>query len=281
LLSRRSPLPGAGDGKVDACEVSFLGNTGRGLSVYNEVLMTDLAASMPAPAEASRGLFARVIGVFVSPRATYADVAARPRWFGALALSTVVVAGGFFIFLSSDVGKQAVLDQQMQLIESFGVKLSDAQQAQMESRVDYARYTTAAGQVIGIPLVAVIIAGIMLGIFNALLGGDATFKQVFAIVAHSTLITALQQIFALPLDYVRETMSSPTSLGVFAPFLEENSFLARLLGAIDLFQIWGIVSLAIGLGVLYKRRTAPITTTMFIVYFVIVAAVAAIRSALS
>jgi hypothetical protein len=66
--------------------------------------MTDLAAPIPAPAEASKGLLARVIGVFVSPRATYADVAARPRWFGALALSTVVVAGGFFIFLSSEVG---------------------------------------------------------------------------------------------------------------------------------------------------------------------------------
>jgi hypothetical protein len=243
--------------------------------------MTDLAASIPAPAEALRGLLARVIGVFVSPRATYADVAARPRWFGALALSTVVVAGGFFIFLSSDVGKQAVLDQQTQLIESFGIKLNDQAYDRMEAGIDRARYTTSIGQLIGIPLVAVIIAGIMLGIFNALLGGDATFKQVFAIVAHSTLITALQQLFALPLDYVRETMSSPTSLGVFAPFLEENSFLARLLGAIDLFQIWGIVSLAIGLGVLYKRRTAPIATTMFIVYFVIVAAVAAIRSALS
>jgi hypothetical protein len=243
--------------------------------------MTDLAAPIPAPAEASKGLLARVIGVFVSPRATYADVAARPRWFGALALSTVVVAGGFFIFLSSEVGKQAVLDQQTQLIESFGIKLNDQAYDRMEAGIDRARYTTSIGQLIGIPLVAVIIAGIMLGIFNALLGGDATFKQVFAIVAHSTLITALQQIFALPLDYVRETMSSPTSLSVFAPFLEENSFLARLLGGIDLFQIWGIVSLAIGLGVLYKRRTAPIATTMFIVYFVIVAAVAAIRSALS
>jgi hypothetical protein len=243
--------------------------------------MTDLAAPIPASAEASKGLLARVIGVFVSPRATYADVAARPRWFGALALSAVVVAGGFFIFLSSEVGKQAVLDQQTQLIESFGIKLNDQAYDRMEAGIDRARYTTSIGQLIGIPLVAVIIAGIMLGIFNALLGGDATFRQVFAIVAHSTLITALQQIFALPLDYVRETMSSPTSLSVFAPFLEEDSFLARLLGAIDLFQIWGIVSLAIGLGVLYKRRTAPIATTMFIVYFIIVAAVAAIRSALS
>ena len=57
--------------------------------------------------------------------------------------------------------------------------------------------------------------------------------------------------------------------------------MARLLGSIDLFQIWATVSLAIGLGVLYKRRTAPIATSLFIVYFVIVAAVAAVRSALS
>jgi hypothetical protein len=80
---------------------------------------------------------------------------------------------------------------------------------------------------------------------------------------------------------MRETLSSPTTLAVFLPFIEENTFLGRLLGSIDLFQIWGTLSLAIGLGVLYKRRTAPIAWSLFLVYFVIVAAVAAIRSALS
>jgi hypothetical protein len=243
--------------------------------------MTDLATSIPAAAEAPKGLLARVVGVFVSPRATYAEVAARPRWLGALALSTVIVAGGFFIFLSTEVGQQAVIDQQAQFLESFGVKLNDAQQAQMESGAQYARYTTSIGQLVGIPLVAAVVAAILLGIFNALLGGDATFKQVFAVVSHAGFINALQVVFSLPLFYVRETMSSPTNLGVFAPFLEENTFMARLLGSIDLFQIWATLSLAIGLGVLYKRRTAPIATTMFIVYFVIVTVIAAVRSALS
>jgi hypothetical protein len=243
--------------------------------------MTELSTTASVRAEPSKGLLARVIGVFVSPRATYADVAARPRWFGVLALSTVIVAGGFFTLLSTEVGRQAVLDQQEQFLESFGVKMSDAQIEQMESRVEYARYTTAGSQLVGIPLVAAIVAGILLGIFNALLGGDASFKQVFSIVAHSGVISAVQAAFSLPLDYLRETLSSPTNLGIFAPFLEENTFAARLLGSIDLFQIWAIFSLAIGLGVLYKRRTTPIATTMFIVYFVIVTAVAAIRSALS
>jgi hypothetical protein len=103
-------------------------------------------------------------------------------------------------------------------------------------------------------------------VFNAALGGDATFKQVYAVVAHSGILIAVQQLFTLPLDYARETMSSPTNLAVFLPFLDEGSFFARLLGSIDLFRIWWIVNLAIGMAVLYKRRTAPIATTMLVLY---------------
>jgi hypothetical protein len=68
---------------------------------------------------------------------------------------------------------------------------------------------------------------------------------------------------------------------VFVPFLDEKSFLSRLLGTIDLFQIWWLVVLAIGLGVLYKRRTGPIATSLLTVYAVIILAIAAVRSALS
>ena len=43
----------------------------------------------------------------------------------------------------------------------------------------------------------------------------------------------------------------------------------------------GTLSIAIGLAVLYKRRTAPIAISLFVVLFVILAAVAGIRTALS
>ena len=235
-----------------------------------------------APADATpRGLFARIAGVFFSPRATFAEVAARPRWFGVLAFTSIVVAGGFFVLLSTDVGKTAVLDQQAQFLESFGVKLNDEAYERMAASVDQARFRTPVLQVIAIPVVLVAVSGLLLGIFNALLGGDARFKQVFAIMAHSSVITALQNVFSLPLDYARETLSSPTTLHVLMPFVDEGTFLGKLLGMIDLFQIWATITLAIGLGVLYKRRTTPIAIGLFIVYFVIVAAIAAVRSALS
>lgn len=249
--------------------------------------MTDTAPAIVPPAEPSRtapkgkGLLARVVGVFFSPRATFEDIAARPRVLGVLALGLFVVVIGLYLLLSTEVGQQAWLDQQVQQREAFGQTIPDAQYQGMERIAPYIGYIAAGLYLVFIPIVVVTLAGILLGVFNALLGGDATFKQVLAIVAHAGLITALQTIFALPLDYVRETLSSPTTLGVFVPFLEETNFLARLLGMIDLFQIWWLVVLAIGLGVLYKRRTGPIAVTLLSVYAVIILAIAAVRSALS
>jgi len=219
--------------------------------------------------------------VIISPRDTYANVAAHPRWFGVLAVIVLIGATGVFALMSTDVGKTAAIDQQVRMMESFGMKLTDAQYARLEQGMNRAPYTGAIGQAITLPLAAAIIAGILLGIFNALLGGDAKFKQVFAVVCHSGVVISLAQIFGLPLAYARESLSSATNLAVFLPFLDESSFAARFLGTIDLFQIWWIVSLSIGLGVLYRKRTAPIATTMLVVYAVIALVIAAIRTALS
>ena len=68
---------------------------------------------------------------------------------------------------------------------------------------------------------------------------------------------------------------------MFFPFLDENSFAARMLGSIDLFLIWWMVSLAIGLGVLYRRRTGPIATTLLVVYVTIGLIIAAVKTASS
>ena len=120
-----------------------------------------------------------------------------------------------------------------------------------------------------------------LAAFNAGLGGSATFRQVFAIVAHSGIVVAVSQLFNLPLAYARQTMAGAANLAVFAPFLDESSFAARLLGAIDLFLIWWTISLSIGLGVLYRRRTGPIATTLIVIYVAIGVVIAAVKTALS
>src|SRR5262245_26026360 len=108
--------------------------------------MTEIASATPPAEAAPKGLVSRIFGVFFSPRATYASVAARPRWFGVLMVTAAILAGGYGTLLSTEVGKQAALDQQTQLIESFGVKLNDQAYANMERGIERAKYTTPIGQ---------------------------------------------------------------------------------------------------------------------------------------
>jgi hypothetical protein len=50
--------------------------------------------------------------------------------------------------------------------------------------------------------------------------------------------------------------------------------MGKLAGTIDIFIIWWLVVLAIGLAVLYRRKTQPIATTLFGIYAVIAVGIA-------
>ncbi len=228
-----------------------------------------------------KSLLARASGVVVSPRATYADVVAHPRVLGALVTVVLIIAAANFWFLSTPIGKRALLDQQLTTIESFGVTVTDRMVTAMEDGMSRSAYFSVAGTIVFVPIVMAVIAGIAIAVFNAVLGGNATFKQVYAVVVHSGFIGVLQVLFVTPLNYAQESMSSATSLAAFLPMLDDTSFLGLLSGSIDFFRVWSIVSLSIGLAVLYRRRTGPIAWSLLAVYFVIVLVVAGVRAALS
>jgi hypothetical protein len=224
------------------------------------------------------GLAARVLNVFFAPREAYAAVAARPRAFGVMAVVLIVMIAAQVAFLSTDVGKNAALEQQLGAMRSFGLTITDQAVQQMERQMAYAPYTTAVSLLVFVPLLAAAVAGILLAIFTVVTGGGATFKEVFAIVAHSQLIGALQQVFSLPIMYMQREMTSPTKLAVFLPMLDDKGFAYYLLSAIDLFYIWSCINVAIGIAVLYKRRTGPIAAVLLGIYAVIAVIIAVVRS---
>ena len=216
----------------------------------------------------------------MSPRATYGAVAAQPRWLGAFLLVVLVCGLAATAFMATDVGQRAVLDQQLAQAEASGRHLSDAQVQMFERFVPYYKYLAFVFNLVFFGVGGLVVAGLAMGVFNALLGADASFKQVYAVVAHSVVILMVGALFALPLDYLRETLTSPTSLTVFLPMLDDNTFGAKLLGSLDLVRIWWAVNLAIGFGVLYRRRTAPIAATLLGVYAALALAYAAVVTAL-
>jgi hypothetical protein len=222
-----------------------------------------------APDGMSDNLLTRLAGVLFSPQATFGRIVARPRWFGALLVVTLVTCALMFALLSTESGRTAMLDQQVRQSEAFGRTINEQQYAQMEQMLPMMRYFVPASQLVGIPVVTMVIVGILIAVFNAMLGGSASFKQVAAVVTHSGAVTLVQQLFIAPLNYARESMSSATNLGVFMPFLDEGNILARFLGTIDLFIVWWLLVLSIGLAVLYRRKTPPIFWSFMGIYVII------------
>jgi hypothetical protein len=226
---------------------------------------------------AEQGLLARIIGILLSPRATYAAVATKPRSLGVLLVVLVVSGVAQGLFLSSELGQQTALDQQIRSMEAFGITVTDQMYDQMEEGMRRAALTGPIFQSIFWPIIVAIEAGILVVIFSLLMGGAATFKHVYAVVAHSSVIVALQQVFSMALSYASGRAAS-ANLGIFVPMLDEENFVTLFLGSIDLFLVWATISLAIGLGVLYRRRTGPVAATMLGLYVVVALAIAFFRS---
>ena len=231
----------------------------------------------PSPAGPHPGLLSRVVGVLFSPRETFAAVAARPKWLGALGVAILIMGVAQYALLSSDVGQQLALDQQVATIETFGGTVGDEQYAQMERSMENARYISPVATIFFTPVMMLLTSGILHVMFGLVGGGNGTFKQVYAISAHAAIISSLQVVFTTIVTLAAGRPAG-ANLSVFMPTLEETSFANRFLSTIDLFYVWSTFITAVGLGVLYKRRTGPIAMVLFGIYLVIALIIAFVRS---
>lgn len=141
-----------------------------------------------------------------------------------------------------------------------------------------APYWNGIGGIVGGTVMLFVISGILYGIFAGLLGGTARFKQQIAVVVHAGIIPTVAALFALPLNYARGSMASATNLSVLVPMLDETSFVASVLGMIDVFWVWYLIVLAMGLAVLYRRRTQPIAISLLAFYGVIAVGIGLVKS---
>src|SRR5687767_11522293 len=124
---------------------------------------------------------ARFLGIITSPKETFASVVAHPRWLGILLLTTLIVALG----TSLPMRTEATLRASVEGMEAFGMQVSDQMYEQMRGRMWFAPYQTAISVLIFSPIMAVAISGVLFLVFNVVMGGNATFKQLFAVFVHA------------------------------------------------------------------------------------------------
>lgn len=229
---------------------------------------------------ASPNLAARLVGVLLSPRSTFAAIVDRPRPFGALLVVSLCAAIANGWLSSTELGQQMILEQQIESMQAFGMTVTDEVYDEMARGLDNAAYFSAAATFASLPIITFIIAGLVWTTCYVLLGAQAPFKAMYAVVTHAGAVSIVQQLFTIPLNYARGAMNVPTTLAALLPVLEEGSFIHRTLGLVELFVVWQLFLLAVGTGVLFKRRTAPIATTFYSLYAAIAIAAGFIMSRL-
>ena len=200
-----------------------------------------------------------------SPRKTLTIAVSNPRSLDLALLIIVISAACSAGFLMTRVGQLAALDQQVRQLESFGAEISDDRYEALRRLVPYRPFISAALILVGWPVLWLLSAFVLRWLGNRA-RRRASFAQVLAVVVHASAIFAVRSVVAAPVNYARESLGGSTSLSIVMPAFAESSFPARLLGAVDIFVVWWVVLLALGLSILYQSRTLPIARWLFGAY---------------
>jgi hypothetical protein len=202
----------------------------------------------------------RLTGVFFQPKATFADIAARPDWMLPTVLLCIASFAVIFTF-TQRVGWHGYMEKQF-------AKSSRAQQMNAEDRekaIDMqSRYAPYFGYVfgtVGVALSIVVLAAVGLGAFNLTAGAQLKFKTCMAIVAYAwapfllAYILAIVVIMLKPPDMVDLDNLLASNPGAFLSS-DTAKWLVVLLGSLDIFVIWTLLLQAVGYSTANPRKVS-------------------------
>ena len=209
------------------------------------------------------GLVKRMVGVFVSPGATFEAVRARVSvadWLVPLILVMIVSGVGMYMLTP-------LMDEEM------NAALKDAgEHAQAIGRV-----STVIGAAFSVAIMLFVIAAILLGLARLVLGGETTYRHVLAVSSYSSLVNIPSAIVTIPLMIAKESMEVQVGLGLLLPDSMAESFLAYFLNTLSVFSVWQYALTAIGLGIVSGISTKKAAIGVFVLFILYALGAAALQ----
>lgn len=196
----------------------------------------------------------------------------------------LVIAGLVSMFYLRDLAKDAQFQQVTNRIENnaqLTPEQKDDAMTKMKDRFDnpspaiQAVSWTVSG--LNMPIRAAFMALMALVIGNFIFGGQASYGTIFGITAWSYLVSILELIVKIPLMLTKWTMEIYTGLGLLN-LGAKGGFVNTFFAGIDLFALWRIVLIAIGLGVIYKKGTGKYMGALLVLWFVLLLITAGIAA---
>ena len=221
------------------------------------------------------GLVSRVISIFWEPSKTFKAVSRKSNWWDIIIpILLITITAWVTIPYITPISIQ---DAKARIEKSE--RLTDAQKENaLESMGERSTIMQYATTPISLFIMVVIIAMVMWLAGNFLLSGEQKFVPIFAMTSYVYLINILANLVKTPLMVAKNSTKVYTGLATLFP--ESESFLFSLAKKFDIFAIWKVVLLGIGLGILYKSKQSKSITVVFIVWLTY-AIIASLLSGLS
>jgi hypothetical protein len=179
---------------------------------------------------------------------------------------TVVTAGSQALLFQTEVGRVALVDQWERTALAFGQPVDDARYAQLQALSADGPLYGVATALAGGPVLTLVVAAVVALVFRPRGDRAVSFSQVLAVVAHASVVLALRQLVSAPVSLAREATGGATSLALWFSALDASSFAGRVVGALDVFILWWVVLLAVGVAVLYERQARSVAAAFLGVY---------------
>jgi Yip1 domain len=242
------------------------------------IMVTTPAIASDAP-EASGPInhFARIIGVFFSPKETFADISKRPSWILPVVLMTVLGAAVAFV-MNQKVDWRDVASKRIE--ESPRAANLSPEQKEQQLAMS-AKISPPIAYAFGIAwpiLQAVIVAGVLLLAYNLIGGAGARFGSSLGITAHAYFPWILYSLLFILILYLKAPgtvdLDNPiaTNVGAFLPESTPKAMMS-LAKSIDLFSIWTLLLISIGFTAInpkkLKGKSLSIATSVWAIYVAI------------
>lgn len=208
---------------------------------------SESASATDSGAEGLPNLAVRFGQVFFSPGELFDRLRERPAWIGAILL---LIALNLLAVL---LMPEDLLRQMMEAQIPGGADPAQAQE-QMDTMMRFGRISSVIGSLVMPLLATAVISGVVIAIYNGILGGEAAFRQAFSVTAHASFIYAVGGLLTLGLMIARGEPGVSLSLHLLVPGLGEG-YLYRLLRGLGFFGLWTSVVLALGVTRLYPKRS--------------------------
>ncbi|HPC35673.1 MAG TPA: YIP1 family protein [Candidatus Marinimicrobia bacterium] len=220
----------------------------------------------------NKTIFSKIISIFWEPSATFRALAVKTGWLD-------IVVPVLLVLLVALAGMPYVtpltVEEQKDYI-ARSERLTEEQKALAYDRIDQqagsARaYITSA---VFIVVRTAVVAGVLILVSNFLFGGEVKYKSMLAVSAYASLVDIIANAVKVPLMLSQQTVRIYTSPAVFLQ--DDSTFWFRLFANLDLFVLWKVILLGIGVGVVSKVKTSKSIWTIFICWLIYCLAVAGI-----